>query len=60
MPRRLPVRQETAKMLGLSLNNVRVISAGLGGGFGGKGRHHLRRRHRADLRPVGDQGRSGR
>jgi CO/xanthine dehydrogenase Mo-binding subunit len=32
-----PVRQETAKMLGLSLNNVRVISAGLGGGFGGKG-----------------------
>ena len=32
-----PVRQETAKTLGLSLNNVRVISAGLGGGFGGKG-----------------------
>src|SRR5258705_4661473 len=32
-----PVRQETAKMLGLALNNVRVISAGLGGGFGGKG-----------------------
>ncbi|MBM4296329.1 MAG: xanthine dehydrogenase family protein molybdopterin-binding subunit, partial [Deltaproteobacteria bacterium] len=32
-----PVRQETAKMLGLPLNNVRVISAGLGGGFGGKG-----------------------
>jgi xanthine dehydrogenase molybdenum-binding subunit len=31
------VRQETAKTLGLSLNNVRVISAGLGGGFGGKG-----------------------
>src|SRR6266496_4705880 len=26
-----PVRQETAKTLGLSLNNVRVISAGLGG-----------------------------
>ena len=32
-----PVRQETAKMLGLPLNNVRVISTGLGGGFGGKG-----------------------
>jgi CO/xanthine dehydrogenase Mo-binding subunit len=32
-----PVRQETAKTLGLPLNNVRVISAGLGGGFGGKG-----------------------
>jgi CO/xanthine dehydrogenase Mo-binding subunit len=32
-----PVRQEVAKTLGLSLNNVRVISAGLGGGFGGKG-----------------------
>ncbi len=32
-----PVRQETAKMLGLRLNDVRVISAGLGGGFGGKG-----------------------
>jgi CO/xanthine dehydrogenase Mo-binding subunit len=32
-----PVRQETAKMLGMALNNVRVISAGLGGGFGGKG-----------------------
>jgi xanthine dehydrogenase molybdenum-binding subunit len=32
-----PVRQETAKTLGLALNNVRVISAGLGGGFGGKG-----------------------
>src|SRR5438309_107507 len=32
-----PVRQETAKMLGLALNNVRVISAGQGGGFGGKG-----------------------
>ena len=32
-----PVRQEVAKMLGLQLNNVRVISAGLGGGFGGKG-----------------------
>jgi CO/xanthine dehydrogenase Mo-binding subunit len=32
-----PVRQETAKTLGLFLNNVRVISAGLGGGFGGKG-----------------------
>src|ERR671919_400923 len=32
-----PVRQETAKTLGLSLNNARVISAGLGGGFGGKG-----------------------
>src|SRR5215510_937040 len=32
-----PVRQETAKTLDLSLNNVRVISAGLGGGFGGKG-----------------------
>jgi CO/xanthine dehydrogenase Mo-binding subunit len=26
-----------AKTLGLPLNNVRVISAGLGGGFGGKG-----------------------
>src|ERR1044071_8339174 len=32
-----PVRQEVAKTLGLALNNVRVISAGLGGGFGGKG-----------------------
>jgi xanthine dehydrogenase molybdenum-binding subunit len=32
-----PVRQEVAKTLGLPLNNVRVISAGLGGGFGGKG-----------------------
>ena len=32
-----PVRQEVAKMLGLPLNNVRVISAELGGGFGGKG-----------------------
>ncbi len=32
-----PVRQETAKMLGLPLNNVRVIATGLGGGFGGKG-----------------------
>lgn len=32
-----PVRQETARTLGLPLNNVRVISAGLGGGFGGKG-----------------------
>jgi CO/xanthine dehydrogenase Mo-binding subunit len=32
-----PVRQETAKMLGLPLNSVRVISCGLGGGFGGKG-----------------------
>src|SRR5918992_3959699 len=33
-----PVRQEVAKTLGLPLNNVRVISLGLGGGFGGKGR----------------------
>ena len=32
-----PVRQEVAKMLGMPLNNVRVISADLGGGFGGKG-----------------------
>jgi CO/xanthine dehydrogenase Mo-binding subunit len=32
-----PVRSEVAKMLGLPLNNVRVISAELGGGFGGKG-----------------------
>lgn len=32
-----PVRQEVAKTLGLPLNSVRVISAGLGGGFGGKG-----------------------
>src|ERR671922_1475261 len=32
-----PVRQEVARTLGLPLNNVRVISAGLGGGFGGKG-----------------------
>ena len=32
-----PVRQEVAKTLGLPLNHVRVISAGLGGGFGGKG-----------------------
>jgi CO/xanthine dehydrogenase Mo-binding subunit len=32
-----PVRSETAKMLGLPLNNVRVIAAELGGGFGGKG-----------------------
>ena len=32
-----PVRQEVAKVLGLPLNNVRVISAELGGGFGGKG-----------------------
>jgi CO/xanthine dehydrogenase Mo-binding subunit len=32
-----PVRQEVAKMLGLPLNNVRVIAAELGGGFGGKG-----------------------
>ena len=31
------VRTEVAKMLGLPLNNVRVISAELGGGFGGKG-----------------------
>src|SRR5690242_8939225 len=29
-----PVRQEVAKTLGLSLNNVRVISAGLGGEIG--------------------------
>ncbi len=32
-----PVRQEVAKMLGMPLNNVRVISADIGGGFGGKG-----------------------
>lgn len=32
-----PVRAEIAKMLGIALNNVRVISAELGGGFGGKG-----------------------
>jgi CO/xanthine dehydrogenase Mo-binding subunit len=32
-----PVRQEVAKTLGIPLNNVRVISAELGGGFGGKG-----------------------
>ncbi|HEY1267620.1 MAG TPA: molybdopterin cofactor-binding domain-containing protein, partial [Candidatus Binatia bacterium] len=32
-----PVRQEVAKTLGMPLNNVRVISAELGGGFGGKG-----------------------
>ncbi len=32
-----PVRQEVAKMLGMPLNNVRVISAEIGGGFGGKG-----------------------
>jgi CO/xanthine dehydrogenase Mo-binding subunit len=32
-----PVRQEVAKVLGIPLNNVRVISAELGGGFGGKG-----------------------
>ena len=32
-----PVRQEVARTLGLPLNNVRVIAAGLGGGFGGKG-----------------------
>lgn len=32
-----PVRQEIAKTLGIPLNNVRVISAELGGGFGGKG-----------------------
>ncbi len=32
-----PVRQEVAKTLGLPLNSVRVISAELGGGFGGKG-----------------------
>ena len=32
-----PTRQEVAKTLGLPLNNVRVISAELGGGFGGKG-----------------------
>src|SRR6266508_2410834 len=32
-----PVRQEVAKTLGPPLNNVRVISAGLRGGFGGKG-----------------------
>ena len=31
------VRAEAAKMLGIPLNNVRVISADLGGGFGGKG-----------------------
>src|SRR5438067_675755 len=31
------VRTDVARMLGLPLNNVRVISAGLGGGFGGKG-----------------------
>jgi CO/xanthine dehydrogenase Mo-binding subunit len=32
-----PVRQEVAKTLGIPLNAVRVISAELGGGFGGKG-----------------------
>ncbi len=32
-----PVRTEVAKTLGVPLNNVRVISAELGGGFGGKG-----------------------
>lgn len=32
-----PVRQEVAKTLGIPLNHVRVISAELGGGFGGKG-----------------------
>jgi len=32
-----PVRAEIAKMLGIPLNNVRVIAAELGGGFGGKG-----------------------
>jgi CO/xanthine dehydrogenase Mo-binding subunit len=32
-----PTRQEVAKTLGLPLNDVRVISAELGGGFGGKG-----------------------
>jgi CO/xanthine dehydrogenase Mo-binding subunit len=31
------IRAETAKMLGLPLNSVRIISAELGGGFGGKG-----------------------
>src|SRR5262245_62794237 len=36
-PEPFPVRQGTANALGLSLNDVRVISAGLGGGFGGKG-----------------------
>jgi hypothetical protein len=52
-----PVRQETAKMLGLPLNNVRVISAGLGRRFRRQGqRHNFRRRRRADLRPLGDEG----
>ncbi|MBI2364055.1 MAG: xanthine dehydrogenase family protein molybdopterin-binding subunit [Deltaproteobacteria bacterium] len=32
-----PVRQEISKTLGIPLNNVRVIAAELGGGFGGKG-----------------------
>ncbi len=32
-----PTRQEVAKTLGIPLNSVRVISAELGGGFGGKG-----------------------
>jgi CO/xanthine dehydrogenase Mo-binding subunit len=32
-----PVRQEISKTVGIPLNNVRVIAAELGGGFGGKG-----------------------
>src|SRR5574342_882980 len=32
-----PIRQEVSKTLGIPLNSVRVISAELGGGFGGKG-----------------------
>lgn len=32
-----PVRTEVAKMLGLSLNSVKVLVTDIGGGFGGKG-----------------------